>query len=68
VRLGDEALDQLELLVVGHGDEISGVLTADGSSGEQLIEAGLCDERISARRPVAYMPSSKPYQRSPKNI
>ena len=47
---------------------ISGVLMVVGKEAIDSSRLSPCVLRISARRPAAYMPSSKPYQRSPKNI
>ena len=52
----------------GTGTRISAVLTAWGKSAMASSRLRSCDDRISARRPVAYRPSSKPNQRSPKKI
>src|SRR4029434_7339786 len=45
----------------------SGVETASGSASS-VADGSRCRDRISSSRAPAYRPSSKPYQRSPKNV
>ena len=45
----------------------SGVDFASGSASS-TADGSACRDRISSSRAAVYMPSSKPYQRSPKNV